>query len=63
MSDEELAAIDYLNTLADAKGVACSTMSNGHMLVFKTDYLRALLEQHGDKPKIAFFVHRPELQG
>jgi hypothetical protein len=61
--DDESKLLDHLNALSDIQGVACSTVSNGHMIAIKTDYLRQLLEKYGDKPKVIFFIHRPDLQG
>lgn len=41
MSDE---AAEYLLTLAEKNGVATATVKDGHVLIFKRDYLKRMLE-------------------
>jgi len=54
--------IDFFNTLADTQGVACSTVSDGHVLKFKRTWLQNLLDTYKDKPEIILFIQRPEFK-
>lgn len=54
MSDE----VEYLRELAQRRGVACATVSDGHILYFKMAYLKQIVEQLGDKEEFVIFVQR-----
>jgi len=62
MSTKETDPIEYLNKLVDAQGVACSTVSDGHVLIFTRTFLRDLVEKNADKEKLVIFVKRPEFK-
>lgn len=48
-----------MNELTSKQGVACSTVSNGHILMFRRDFLRAILDKHPDKEQFTIFIQRP----
>lgn len=54
---------DYLNAAADASGVACATVKDGHVLIFKRSKLEEIIKSIGDKDKVVIFVKRPDMQG
>lgn len=55
---------DFLNAAADASGVACATVKDGHVLIFKRSKLEEILKSLGpDKEKVVIFVKRPDMQG
>lgn len=60
--DNAADAIDFMIKLADVEGIACSTVSNGHILVFKKTHLEGILKHITDKgsDKAIVFVKRPD---
>jgi len=50
--------VELLMAVADANGVACSTVTDGHVLVFKRDKLRQILATN-DHEHVVIFVQRP----
>lgn len=54
-------AVGFLFTLAKKNGVACGTVKDGHVLVFKRDYLRRLVEAN-DQETLVVFVQRGDVQ-
>ena len=54
--------IDFFIDVCDVNGVACSTVSDGHVLMFKREQLQSLLDKYVDKPKIIMFIERPEFK-
>jgi len=61
MSDTKDAA-DYFAKICETQGVACSTVSDGHVLMFKRAWLENLLAAHPDKKEIAIFIQRPDFK-
>lgn len=51
---------DFLLDLLEAQGVAASSVSDGHILLFKRKFLQDLLDKNSDKEKIIIFVKRQE---
>lgn len=62
MSDDTGAAADFLNELAEKNGVACATVDDGHVLIFKTETLERLLESSRKSGKVVVFVKRQDMQ-
>ena len=56
--DEEKDTADYLIELMKHQNVVCSTMKNGHLLMFKKKWLVDLLADHPDSPQIYIFINR-----
>jgi hypothetical protein len=54
--------IDFFLTTVETQGVACSTVADGHVLMFKTSWLKSLLEKYEDKPQISIFIKRPDFK-
>lgn len=54
--------IDFLLKIAEQNGVACATVSDGHVLVFKRSALEKILTQTEGKETLTIFVKRPEMQ-
>lgn len=57
MSDEA----DYLLTMAATQGVAVASVKDGHVLVFKRDHLRKLVEK-SDQDTLIIFVKNKDDQ-
>ena len=55
--------VKFLLESVEQFGVACSTVSDGHMLVFKRSKLKELLEQNPNQDVLAIFVKRPDFKG
>ncbi len=53
---------DFLMELADKIGVACSTVKDGHVLIFTKSHLEGLLKAVTDsgQEKCVVFVKRPD---
>ncbi len=52
-------AIEYLMKLAETQGVVCSTVKDGHMLMFKRVWLGALLAKCPNDD-VCVFIKRPD---
>lgn len=53
---------DWINKIADVQGVACLTVSDGHVLLFKRSCLQSIMDQNPDKEKILIFIKRPDFK-
>lgn len=62
MSNSDDDAIDFFLKLAETQGVACSTVKDGHLLMFKRSFLQEILDKHPDRDKISIFVKRPDFK-
>lgn len=62
MSTKSEDCADFLNELAERNGVACSTVSDGHVLVFTEKALESLLERARENGKVVVFVKRNDMQ-
>jgi hypothetical protein len=51
---------EFLMELVKCQGVACSTVKDGHILMFKRAWLVDLLAQHPDNPELCIFIKRPD---
>jgi hypothetical protein len=60
--DQSKKSVEYLLHVMDIQGVACSSVKDGHVLAFKTTWLRELLEKFGDKKEISIFIKRPDVK-
>jgi hypothetical protein len=61
MTDKENKdALEYLLKLAETNGVACSTVDDGHMLLFTRAWFEAILEKYPDNKDFLIFVKRPD---
>lgn len=54
--------IDYFLKLVETQGVACSTVKDGHIIMFQRSWLQSLLDSHSDNPEITIFIQRPEFK-
>jgi hypothetical protein len=52
---------DFFLEIVKTQGVACSTVSDGHVLMFKRSFLKDLLEKYPNE-EIAIFIQRPEFK-
>ncbi len=59
---KEISAIDYFKELVDKNGVAVSTVSDGHMLMFKRSFLQELLDKNPEHDKVLIFVKTSEFK-
>jgi hypothetical protein len=50
---------DYLLEIVERQGVAVSSVKDGHILIFKRDHLRKLLDAAPDQDTFIIFVKRP----
>ena len=45
MTDKKDDGIEFFQTLVETQGVACSTVSDGHVLMFKRKFLQAMQQK------------------
>lgn len=55
-------ALEYFDSICDLNGIACSTVSNGHMIKIKVSYLKELLAKYSDKPELILFIELPNFK-
>ena len=55
--------VEFLYEVVDKTGVACATVSDGHVIVFQRQKLLQLLQQTEGKDKVVIFVKRPGMNG
>lgn len=53
---------EYLLDIVHTNGVACSTVKDGHVLVFKREKLLQILDQTGDSEILTIFIQRPDMK-
>ncbi len=46
--------------IAEEHGIACSTVSDGHVLVFSKETLLSFVEECGTENYMVVFIKRPE---
>ncbi len=63
-NDKPNAAVDYFATLAETQGVAVSSVKDGHVLMFKTSWLKQLLEglEKSGQEKCLILIKQPEFK-
>lgn len=61
-NDEKKDYVEYFAEHADKFGAACSTVKDGHVLLFKLDFLQKLLDDHPDQNQILIFLKRPDFK-
>lgn len=52
--------IDFMMKVLDHQGVTASTVSDGHVIIFKRETLQAILDNNPDSKTLTIFVKRPE---
>lgn len=64
MSDKEVDSkfTEFFIESANKMGIACSTVKDGHVLLFKREYLQKILDTNPDKESILIFVKRPDFK-
>lgn len=64
MSDEKdkQDAAEFFAKMVETQGVACSTVSDGHVLLFKREWLQNLLDQYPDRERLSIFIKRPDFK-
>jgi hypothetical protein len=60
--DNKNAGIDFMSEMTDRMGVACATVSDGHVITFKTSWLKDLLAKYGNEEKICLCIKRPDFK-
>jgi hypothetical protein len=55
-------AIDFFKKLVETQGVACSTVNDGHVLMFKRSFLQDLIDKNLDKEELVIFIKRPDFK-
>ena len=58
--DDNQRAIEHMVELAKLTGAACSSVSDGHVIVMRKDKLQTLLDQEGDVVVI-FVKSKPDV--
>lgn len=60
MSDDKdyKTAAQFLVKMMETQGVSCSTMENGHLLMFKRAWLQNLLDSHPNNESLSIFIER-----
>lgn len=54
-------AIEFFTEIAERNGVACSTVSDGHVLLFDRAFMQKIINQN-DEDKIMIFIKRPDFK-
>lgn len=54
--------LDFFNEMVETQGVAVSTVSDGHVLMFKREFLQSLLDKYADQEKLIIFIKRPDFK-
>jgi len=57
---DENKATEYLLKMLETQGVACSTVKDGHVLMFKRSVLQSMLDNHPDQDELVIFVKRQD---
>ena len=60
--DDKNDAIDFFKEIFQRQGVAVSTVSDGHILMFKREWLQSLLDNHPDKKELLIMIKRPDFK-
>lgn len=62
MKDDQQKAVEYMIELAKLQGAACSTVSDGHVIVIRKDRLKSLLDERGNGEVVVIFVkNKPDV--
>lgn len=54
--------IEFFDEVVETQGVACSTVSDGYVLMFKREFLQSLLDKYIEQDRLILFVKRPEFK-
>jgi hypothetical protein len=60
--EEQDNAVEFFLKMGETQGVTCATVTDGHMLFFKREWLQALLDKHPTNEKFMIFVKRPDFK-
>ncbi len=60
MSDDK--GIDFLLETVEQEGVACSTVADGHVFIFKRNHLVDLLEKNPGSGNVVIFVKKRDFK-
>ena len=60
--DDKNNATQYALKIMEIEGVACSTVDDGHVLMFKREFLENTLAKYPDSKEIFIFVQRPDFK-
>ncbi len=52
----------YMHELVSQQGVAVSTVSDGHVLMFKRSHFQAIIDQFPNNERLLIFIKRPEFK-
>jgi hypothetical protein len=58
--DDKQETVEYLVAMAKLTGAACSTVSDGHVIVMRKDKLQSLLDKEGEVIVI-FVKNKPDV--
>jgi hypothetical protein len=58
MSDNSK-ALDFMKELLERQGAVASTVSDGHVLLFKREFLEKLLAANPGREQFSIFLQRP----
>lgn len=53
---------EFLVKLVETQGAVCSTVKDGHVLIFKRSFLQEMLDKNAGKDTLAIFVKRPDFK-
>lgn len=60
--DDKDKAIEFFLETVETQGVAVSSVTDGHILMFKTSFLQEMLDKYKDQEKISFFIKQPQFK-
>ena len=60
--DDENSAINFFLDTVETQGVAVSSVTDGHVLMFKMSHLKQLISKYGDEEKLTIFVKHREFK-
>jgi hypothetical protein len=61
MSDDQKdAGIDLLLKEVETKGVAISSVKDGHLIIFDRKWMQAKLDEHPDQKRFIIFLQQPQ---
>lgn len=61
-SNQNQKTIEFMLELLEQQGVVCSTVSDGHVILFKRTKLLSILNNNPDQETISIFIKRPDFK-
>lgn len=61
--EDDEKAIDFQIESAEINGISCTTVKDGHVFIFKKDFMEKLLKKYPDNDTFTIFVQRREFKG